>query len=64
MAQKRLYKAAAFGGAGWSPRTVHLSEEIGIVWGNCGTGHQHAHRNGRHPSNFDSGGQSHHTGIL
>lgn len=36
MEQKKLYKAAAFGGAGWSPRTAHLSEELGSVWGTCG----------------------------
>ena len=36
MNQKKLYKAAAFGGEGWSPRTAHLSEELGNIWGNCG----------------------------
>lgn len=36
MGKKKLYKAAAFGGAGWSPRTAHLREELGTVWGNCG----------------------------
>lgn len=29
-------KAAAYGGAGWSPRTTPLRQEIGQVWGSCG----------------------------
>mgnify|MGYP000231292519 CR=1 FL=1 len=28
--------AAAYGGAGWSPRTSTLREEIGVIWGACG----------------------------
>jgi len=36
MDHAKLYNAAAYGGAGWSPRTAHLSEELGVVWGNCG----------------------------
>jgi len=28
--------AAAYGGAGWSPRTFSLRREIGTVWGTCG----------------------------
>jgi len=28
--------AAAYGGAGWSPRTASLRQEIGAVWGACG----------------------------
>ena len=36
MDQEKLYKAAAYGGEGWSPRVAHLGEEIGTVWGNCG----------------------------
>ncbi|MGB3905963.1 MAG: amidinotransferase [Anaerolineae bacterium] len=29
-------EAAAYGGAGWSPRTTPLREEINQVWGSCG----------------------------
>lgn len=29
-------EAAAYGGAGWSPRTTPLREEISQVWGSCG----------------------------
>ncbi|MCP4537292.1 MAG: amidinotransferase [Chloroflexi bacterium] len=28
--------AAAYGGAGWSPRTTALRQEIGTIWGKCG----------------------------
>jgi len=28
--------AAAYGGAGWSPRTVPLRQEIGEIWATCG----------------------------
>jgi arginine deiminase len=31
-----LYKASAYGGPGWSPRTTSLRGEIGTVWGQCG----------------------------
>jgi len=31
-----LFEAAAYGGAGWSPRTSSLREEIGTLWGDCG----------------------------
>jgi arginine deiminase len=30
------FRAAAYGGAGWSPRTSSLRQEIGQVWGACG----------------------------
>jgi len=30
------FKAAAYGGKGWSPRTASLRQEIGQVWGACG----------------------------
>lgn len=30
------FDAAAYGGQGWSPRTVSSAEEIGIVWRPCG----------------------------
>ena len=30
------FNAAAYGGAGWSPRTTSLRQEIGAVWGACG----------------------------
>lgn len=30
------FNAAAFGGAGWSPRTTHLVEELGSIWAACG----------------------------
>jgi len=30
------FDAAAYGGAGWSPRTASLRQEIGTVWGPCG----------------------------
>jgi arginine deiminase len=29
-------ETAAFGGAGWSPRTASLQEELGTVWASCG----------------------------
>ncbi len=31
-----ILKTAAYGGAGWSPRTASLRQEIGGVWGTCG----------------------------
>jgi len=31
-----LFAAAAYGGAGWSPRTTSLREEIGTLWAECG----------------------------
>jgi len=31
-----ILKTAAYGGAGWSPRTASLRQEIGRVWGACG----------------------------
>ncbi len=31
-----ILKTAAYGGAGWSPRTASLRQEIGGVWGACG----------------------------
>ncbi|MGA9351390.1 MAG: arginine deiminase family protein [Anaerolineae bacterium] len=31
-----ILKTAAYGGAGWSPRTASLRQEIGQVWGSCG----------------------------
>jgi len=30
------FDAAAYGGAGWSPRTTLLRQEIGTIWGPCG----------------------------
>ncbi len=30
------FSAAAYGGAGWSPRVASLRQEIGRVWGACG----------------------------
>lgn len=30
------FEAAAYGGAGWSPRTASLREEIGTLWAECG----------------------------
>jgi arginine deiminase len=30
------FSASAYGGAGWSPRTTSLRQEIGGVWGRCG----------------------------
>ena len=35
-AKTDLFNAAAYGGAGWSPRTAGLDEEIGSIWGKCG----------------------------
>ena len=29
-------KAAAYGGEGWSPRSLSLRQEIGEVWSSCG----------------------------
>ena len=31
-----LFNASAYGGPGWSPRTVSLRGEIGTVWASCG----------------------------
>lgn len=31
-----LFETAAYGGAGWSPRTASLGDELGKVWGACG----------------------------
>jgi len=31
-----ILETAAYGGAGWSPRTASLRQEIGGVWGACG----------------------------
>jgi arginine deiminase len=31
-----LFKAAAYGGSGWSPRMTSLRQEIGKVWRDCG----------------------------
>lgn len=31
-----LFSAAAYGGAGWSPRRTTLREEVGSVWSRCG----------------------------
>ena len=31
-----LFNAAAYGGAGWSPRKTHLRDELGSIWGHCG----------------------------
>ena len=33
-----ILETAAYGGAGWSPRTASLRQEIGKVWGVCGLG--------------------------
>jgi arginine deiminase len=33
-----ILETAAYGGAGWSPRTASLRQEIGEVWGACGVG--------------------------
>jgi arginine deiminase len=30
------FKASAYGGPGWSPRTASLHDEIGTIWGQCG----------------------------
>lgn len=34
--KQNLFNAAAYGGAGWSPRTTHLQDELGTLWGNGG----------------------------
>jgi arginine deiminase len=31
-----ILETAAYGGAGWSPRTASLRQEIGQIWGSCG----------------------------
>ena len=36
MVQDHLHNSAAYGGSGWSPRKVPLSQEIGTVWGQFG----------------------------
>jgi N-dimethylarginine dimethylaminohydrolase len=33
---KRSFRASAYGGEGWSPRTATLRQEIGSIWGACG----------------------------
>jgi N-dimethylarginine dimethylaminohydrolase len=35
-----ILKTAAYGGAGWSPRTASLRQEIGWVWGACGVANE------------------------
>jgi len=35
-----ILKTAAYGGAGWSPRTASLRQEIGRVWDACGVGNE------------------------
>jgi len=37
MASDKSFNASAYGGEGWSPRTQSLAEELGSVWGNCGS---------------------------
>lgn len=32
--------AAAYGGAGWSPRKTSLRQEIGVLWGECGVANE------------------------
>lgn len=34
---QEVFNAAAYGGEGWSPRTRHLKNELGSVWGKGGT---------------------------
>ncbi len=34
-------KASAYGGAGWSPRTASLREEIGTIWSACGLSNEY-----------------------
>jgi len=41
-ATARLFSAAAYGGAGWSPRRVTLREEIGSIWSRCGVDNEWA----------------------
>jgi arginine deiminase len=36
------FNAAAYGGAGWSPRMASLRQEIGTVWGACGVANEWA----------------------
>jgi len=36
MTNKSTYKAAAYGGENWSPRTLTHREEIGSLWASCG----------------------------
>ncbi|MEN8171902.1 MAG: arginine deiminase family protein [Chloroflexota bacterium] len=43
MDHTKLFNASAYGGAGWSPRTAHLSDELGVVWGNCGIDTEWSH---------------------
>ncbi len=33
----KLFNTSAYGGDGWSPRIESLDEELGTVWGNCGS---------------------------
>ncbi|MCA9921031.1 MAG: hypothetical protein KC421_01600 [Anaerolineales bacterium] len=35
--QTKSFKASAYGGEGWSPRLQSLAEELGSVWGICGS---------------------------
>ena len=36
------FDVAAYGGAGWSPRTRTLAEEVGDLWGACGASTEYA----------------------
>ena len=36
MTEKSTFGSAAYGGAGWSPRTRPLRQEIGDLWTACG----------------------------
>ncbi len=37
MKTNKPFNASAYGGAGWSPRSQSLAEELGRVWGRCGS---------------------------
>ncbi|GAB4538702.1 MAG: arginine deiminase family protein [Anaerolineae bacterium] len=37
-----IFATAAYGGAGWSPRTTSLRQEIGSIWGACGLANEWA----------------------
>ncbi len=40
MDETTTFNTAAYGGAGWQPRTMSLAEEMGSVWGDGGVGNE------------------------
>ena len=42
MSTREPFEAAAYGGAGWSPRTQSTQQEIGDIWASCGIQSEYA----------------------